>query len=522
MTRVGLLSFAFAALFGAATAQEPWPPILSDPASVERDGGAADLILPMPCGGAMAFQRVVVPVDVSSPIDDRAFRMGQSNAETGFSDYLLSVHIRGAFVDPGDDVSYYYMARYEMNAAQVRALRGECDTPFGPRDRFAVGEISWFDAVELSRVYNEWLYANAPDSLPSDGSRRGFLRLPTEAEWEYATRGGVKVDPSVFPARRFYETGELGTYANYQAPGQGRGKLRPVGLKDPNPLGLFDLYGNAEELMLEPFRLNAIGRAHGQAGGLVTRGGSIDLEEAQIYTAQRSEYPMFSTHSGKALAGEFFGVRFVISSHVVSDARYDAIRDGWEAEAERPAVEEGDPLGTLSSLLEDEGDPRRREALSGLEFEFRVARDRAAESLAQAAQSTLLSGAAFVDTLVADTFSIAQLDRDARSAQDRTKVSSGDLRAQWMRIWINSLENRDALIDARETYLLSYRETLETLTGDIDAETRESAFETLRQELEASGQAELLTMLERFGEDLELYAEEPDMSTEDLLAIAIE
>ena len=128
----------------------------------------------------------------------------------------------------------------------------------------------------------------------------------------------------------------LADHAVFRAPGRGGGDLQIIGgLRLPNPLGLYDLYGNVEELMLEPFRLNANGRSHGQPGGLVTRGGSADLEEAQIYTARRSEYPMFSSITGRALASEFFGVRFVLSAIVVSEDRLIRISEDWNAEANR-------------------------------------------------------------------------------------------------------------------------------------------------------------------------------------------
>ena len=317
-------------------ADTPWPVEITDPAAAT--GAPADLMLPMPCGGAMAFQRVAVPVDVEDPLADRQFRMGQSEKETGYSDYLLPTHLRGAFTDPGTGVSYYYIARYELTAGQYRALLGDCAAPFGPRDRLAQGELTWFDAVELTRRYSEWLMASARDRLPADADRTAFVRLPTEAEWEYAARGGARIDPTLFPGRRFFAEGELGDYASFQAPGQGRGKLRPVGLRKPNPLGLYDIYGNAEELMLEPFHLNAIGRMHGQTGGIVTRGGAIDSTEAQIYTAQRREYPSFDPGSGQALRGAFFGLRPVLGAAVVSEATVQTIRDGWIADSDASAA----------------------------------------------------------------------------------------------------------------------------------------------------------------------------------------
>jgi formylglycine-generating enzyme required for sulfatase activity len=76
--------------------------------------------------------------------------------------------------------------------------------------------------------------------LPPDWQRRSGYRLPTEAEWEYACRGGTT-------ARRFF--GEL----DEPVPQYGwclinsREFCWPVGSLRPNPFGLFDVLGNVGE-----------------------------------------------------------------------------------------------------------------------------------------------------------------------------------------------------------------------------------------------------------------------------------
>lgn len=515
---------AAGAVASAVTAQDaaPWPQEYVDPAPERNLGPPADLILPMPCGGGMAFQRVAVPTEVGNPLADRPFRMGQSSERTGFSDYLLPTYLRGAFSDAEDGVTYFYIARYEMNVAQFRAISGDCPSDLTPRELFAQGDLSWYQAVEALRAYTEWILSNARDAMPAEGDRTGFLRLPTEAEWEFAARGGIKADHSAFLARRFFVEGELSDYAHYQAPGQGRGKLRPVGIRNPNPLGLFDIYGNAEELMLEPYRLNAIGRVHGQPGGLVTRGGSIDTEDAGIYTAQRREYPMFTPAGGTALIGTFFGIRPVISAHIVSDASYDAIQKGWVTEADRVPEGGTDPLSALATMLDAEVDPRRKESLSALQLEFRLVQEAAEQSLAQAAKSTLLSGAAFVDTLTEDSAEITRLHSAALSLRDLAIVAIGDQRAGYMQQWSDTNARIERLRASLRTYLLSYRSALETLTNDIDPDQLNAAFETLSHDLAGSEQSELLGHLTNFWSDLSQYAASPDMNESQLLQLAID
>jgi len=179
---------------------DKWPDELVDPGASEAP---ADLMLPMPCGAAMAFQKVIVPVEAGNPLADRRVRLGQSLDQTGYSDYLRPAFLRGAFGDPDSGTTHYYIARYELTKGQYRALQDDCATPVR-KDRLAQGGLSWFDAQDVARTYSEWLYAHAADALPRSDGVAGFVRLPTGAEWEYATRGGARIDATQFGGLTFF------------------------------------------------------------------------------------------------------------------------------------------------------------------------------------------------------------------------------------------------------------------------------------------------------------------------------
>jgi len=238
--------------------------------------------------------------------------------------------------DPLNKGFYYFIGKYEVSNFQWRAVMSdECPEPGRPPsidDPRPKTDISWFEAVDFTKRYTEWLLKHHPEALPRfSRGRVGYLRLPTESEWEYAARGGHLVSESQLNGQEFFPL-EDRTYADYAVFTDANAARPPenlawIGSKCANPLGLFDTAGNASEMMLEPFRFSLGSRLHGAAGGFLVKGGSYRKRKPEIMPGRREEMPFFLEDG--AYRNRDLGFRVVLSAIVTPENRMDALERSW-------------------------------------------------------------------------------------------------------------------------------------------------------------------------------------------------
>jgi hypothetical protein len=305
-----------------------WEQIQYDPRPAEGEARTGELILPLPCGGAMVFRRIEVAGD-GGWLGERQVALGSADDGDAPFDGRRLAYISGSFSGDGRDPSarrHYYLGKYEVTELQYQVVSGPCPRRLDGR-RPAV-EVSWYDAVDFTRRYTQWLHQNAPETLPREDGVRGYLRLPTEVEWEYAARGGLAVEDTAFQERVFPTGREsIDDYAWIRESAASTFEPRPVGSLLPNPLGLYDILGNASELVFDLFRLDVGGRQHGQPGGFLVKGGHFRTWRKAIRSSWRQEHPHFNPVTGTANRLDTVGFRVAISAPVLTSARrIEAIR----------------------------------------------------------------------------------------------------------------------------------------------------------------------------------------------------
>ena len=123
-------------------------------------------------------------------------------------------------------VRSFEIGKYEVTQALWEAVMGDNPSSFTGCARCPVEKVNWDDVQVFLRKLNELT-----------GER---YRLPTEAEWEYAARGGWQSRGYRYAGGN--DVGSVGWYRD-----NGRKRTHPVGGKRANELGLHDMSGNAYE-----------------------------------------------------------------------------------------------------------------------------------------------------------------------------------------------------------------------------------------------------------------------------------
>lgn len=140
-------------------------------------------------------------------------------------------------------IGAFSISATEVTQAQYKAVMGNNPSKL-VGDNYPVNTVTWFDALEYCNELSRQekltpCYTKDGDSWIWNRGANGY-RLPTEAEWEYAARGGQKGPGTTYSGgNNIDEVGWCKTNSD--------GRLHEVAKKKPNQFGLYDMSGNVCE-----------------------------------------------------------------------------------------------------------------------------------------------------------------------------------------------------------------------------------------------------------------------------------